>query len=165
MFNVKENKAICILPWVHEYKQITGGIAPCCIAKDLPEGETIADVRQLMLNNIKPKVCQRCYKNEEESNWSSRISETTQWLKKFNAPNINNPQVEYLDIRYDPTCNMKCKTCGPTASTLWQKEKGVKIDINKENQNYIHNVDKKKLKKVYREKKVNPHKNLVLYKN
>ena len=149
MFNVKENKAICVLPWVHKYKQITNDIAPCCEAKDLPKGETIANVRQLMLNNIKPKVCGICYKNEEDSNWSHRLKETNEWLKKFGTPDINNPQVEYIDIRYNPTCNLKCKTCGPEFSTLWQKEKGIKIDINKENQNYIHNVDKKNLKKVY----------------
>ncbi len=123
MFNVKENKAICVLPWVHKYKQITNDIAPCCEAKDLPKGETIANVRQLMLNNIKPKVCGICYKNEEDSNWSHRLKETNEWLKKFGTPDINNPQVEYIDIRYNPTCNLKCKTCGPESSTLWQKEK------------------------------------------
>ena len=136
MFNVKENKAICILPWVQEFKSITGKKAPCCRAEYLAKGESIANIRQLMLNNIKLKVCSICHKDEEDSNWSHRLEETNQWLKKFGTPAINNPQLEYLDIRYDPTCNMKCKTCGPSASTLWQKEKGVKIDINKENQNY-----------------------------
>ena len=147
-FDVKENKVICVLPWVHEFRDIPDAIAPCCWAENLPKGKTIADVRQSMLNNIKPKACQVCYKSEKESNFSYRIQETTSWVKKFGEPDIQNPLLQFLDIRYDPTCNLKCKTCGPDASTLWQKEKNVSIAINLNNQKYIHQVDKKILKKV-----------------
>ena len=52
-------------------------------------------------------------------------------------------------VFFDPTCNLKCKTCGPHDSTLWQKEKGIKIPINNKNKNYLDNIDKKALKKVY----------------
>ena len=149
MFNVKENKAICILPWVHEYKQITGSIAPCCQGDKLRGNETIAGIRKSMLNGIKPRACSKCYKTEKESNWSYRIHETNNWLNKFGEPDVNNPQLQYIDIRYDPTCNMKCKTCGPTDSTLWQKEKNIKITVNEKNKNYIHKVNKNILKKVY----------------
>ena len=102
-----------------------------------------------MLKGITPDVCNKCYEYEEESDWSPRIQETNDWIKKFGTPDIKNPVVEFIDVRYDPTCNLKCKTCGPQESTLWQKEKGVKIGVNKNNKEYIFSVNKKNLKKVY----------------
>jgi len=149
MFNVKENKAICVLPWVHEFKNISGNSAPCCHADNFKDNQTIHYVRESMLEGIKPDVCNKCYKTEDESDWSPRIQETNDWISKFGAPDIKNPIVEFIDVRYDPTCNLKCKTCGPEESTLWQKEKGLKTEINKTNKEYIFNVNKKNLKKVY----------------
>jgi len=149
MFDIKNNKAICVLPWVHEFKDISGSTGPCCHADRFKNNETIDMIREMMLNGKKPNICSTCYKSEEKSDWSYRIHETNSWLSKFGSPDIDNPQLQYVDVRYNPTCNLKCKTCGPEASTLWQKEKGIKVSINKDNQNYIHTLDKKILKKIY----------------
>ena len=149
MFDVKENKAICVLPWVHEFKKINGKTAPCCLGDTFLEGETIASTRESMLKGVQPRVCNSCYKTEQESEWSPRIQETNDWVAKFGEPDIEKPQLQFVDMRYDPTCNLKCKTCGPRDSTLWQKEKGVKIPVNEANENYLNNIDKKILKKVY----------------
>ena len=148
-FDVKKNPAICALPWIHEYKTISGNTAPCCNGDNFLEGETIANTRESMLKGVQPRVCNRCYKTERESSWSPRIQETKDWIAKFGEPDIEKPQLQFVDVRYDPTCNLKCKTCGPHDSTLWQKEKGIKIPVNKANENYLNNIDKKILKKVY----------------
>ena len=148
-FDVKKNLSICALPWIHEYKKISGKTAPCCQGDGFLEGETIAGTRESMLKGIKPRACNNCYKTEQESGWSPRIQETNDWIGKFGEPDVNNPSIQYADVRYDPTCNLKCKTCGPHDSTLWQKEKGIKIPFNKTNENYLNNIDKKILKKVY----------------
>ena len=34
-FDVKNNKSICVLPWIHEFKSVGGHTAPCCVAKTL----------------------------------------------------------------------------------------------------------------------------------
>ncbi len=150
MFDVKQNKAICVLPWVHEFKKISGKSAPCCYTNDtFKNNETIHQVRELMSKGVKPTICNVCYKQEEVSDWSPRIQETTDWLKKFGTPDIDNPILESIDLRYDPTCNLKCKMCGPHSSTLWQKETGDKVVVNEDNKDYIFSVDKKLLKKVY----------------
>lgn len=149
MFDVKNNKAICILPWVHEFKDIGGNTGPCCYADSFKDNESIETVRKMMLDGDKPDICSKCYEREQKTNFSPRIIETNDWLKKFGTPDIEHPKLEYADIRYNPVCNLKCKMCGPASSTLWQKEKGITININKENQNYIHKLDKKVLKKVY----------------
>jgi len=149
MFDVKKNKAICVLPWVHEFKKIDSKTAPCCQGNELVDGESIAGIREAMLKGIKPRACNSCYKTESESGGSPRIQETNGWVAKFGEPDIEKPQLQFVDMRYDPTCNLKCKTCGPRDSTLWQKEKGVKIPVNEANENYLNVVDKKILKKVY----------------
>ena len=149
VFNTKENSAICVLPWVHEYKKINGDIAPCCLGDTLADNETLDDVRDQMIKGDKPRVCMRCFVKEQESGFSPRIQETTDWLKKFGEPDLKNPSIQFIDVRYDPTCNLKCKTCGPESSTLWQKEKGVSFKFNEANSNYLNSVDKAQLKKVY----------------
>ena len=147
-FDVKNNKSICVLPWIHEFKSVGGHTAPCCVAKSL-KNKTMADIRAEMLADKKPSACNICYKSEKESNWSHRLDQTHSWINRHGEPDINNPTIEYVDIRFDPTCNLKCKTCNPGSSTLWQKEKGVKFTINQENYKDLAKVNKKQLKKVY----------------
>ena len=149
LFDVKRNPAICVLPWVHEFKTISGKTGPCCQGDTLRQGETIDSIRQQMLKGEMPRACQTCYTKEQQSGYSPRLQETIDWLKKFGEPDINRPQLQFLDVRFDPTCNLKCKTCGPELSTLWQKEKGVSWPMNSNNLSYLEQVDKKVLKKVY----------------
>ena len=149
VFNTKANPAICVLPWVHEFRKINGKVAPCCAGDTFKDNETIEQTREFMLKGIKPRACNDCYQTESQSRWSVRIQETNDWITKFGEPNIEDPKLEYVDVRYDPTCNLKCKTCGPHDSTLWQKEKGIKITVNQSNKDYLGTVDKKILKKVY----------------
>jgi len=148
-FNTKENSAICVLPWIHEYTNLLGKVAPCCQGEKLEKNETMSLIRQEMLDGIKPRACTKCYVSEEESGWSPRLNETINWIKKFGEPDINNPTLQYIDVRFDPTCNLKCKTCGPWASTLWQKEKNVSQPVNASNKERFNQIEKKYLKKVY----------------
>jgi organic radical activating enzyme len=149
VFDTKANPAICVLPWVHEFRKINGKVAPCCVGDTFKDNETIDQTREFMLKGVKPRACNDCYQTESQSGWSVRIQETKDWIAKFDEPNIEEPKLEYVDVRYDPTCNLKCKTCGPHDSTLWQKEKGIKITGNQSNKDYLGTVDKKILKKVY----------------
>jgi len=149
VFDVTKNKAICVLPWVHEFRGIGKGVKPCCKADSLLPGETMETIREDMLQGKQPSACSNCYKIEHESNYSPRIQETTEWLKKFGAPDEKQTECLYADIRFDNTCNLKCKTCGPTESTLWQKEKGIRIPINEEHKDYLDNLDLNRLKKLY----------------
>jgi len=146
IFNIHKNKAICVLPWVHEHLDLSGNQKPCCHGRPLVNNRTINDIRQEMLQGQQPTECAKCYREESNKESSARIRETVDWLKKFGVPDINNPIIQHLDIRNDPTCNLKCKTCGPYASTLWAKEKGVVVKLP----NYdLKKYDKTLLKKIY----------------
>ena len=149
IFDTKNNPAICVLPWVHEYKTISGNVSPCCQGNALQKNETMSMIRQEMLEGVRPRACGQCYTKEDDAGWSPRIQETVDWLKKFGEPDVDKPSLQFVDVRFDPTCNLKCKTCGPGSSTLWQKEKKVSWPVNKSNKDYLDKVDKVTLKKVY----------------
>ena len=146
VFDIHRNKAICVLPWVHEYLDLTGKQKPCCWAGPFIGDRSIDDVRREMLQAKQPVECSKCYKQESKKESSPRIRETIEWLKKFGEPDLENTFVQHLDVRNDPTCNLKCKTCGPYASTLWAKEKNISVKLP----NYdLRKYDKSQLKKIY----------------
>jgi len=140
-----QNKAFCILPWVHMHVWPNGNAMPCCIAdSDKPFGnvknKSIAevwnsdeykDLRLAMLNGEKRDVCKRCYELENRSNtWTLRKNHN-QWfgdkhfdlVENTNADgSIDNLRMAYLDIRFSNICNMKCHTCGPELSSQHAKE-------------------------------------------
>ena len=146
LFNIHKNKAICVLPWVHEHLDLSGDQKPCCHGRSLVDDRTIDNIRQEMLQGQQPTECSKCYREESNKESSARIRETVDWLKKFGEPNVNDPIIQHLDVRNDPTCNLKCKTCGPHASTLWAKEKEIKVSLP----NYdLTKYDKTRLKKIY----------------
>lgn len=146
VFNIHKNKAICVLPWVHEHLDLSGNKRPCCHGKSINNGRNIDNIRQEMLRGEQPEECSKCYKQELLKESSARIRETIDWTKKFGEPNINNPIIQHLDIRNDSTCNLKCKTCGPISSTLWAKEKGITPVFSLHD---LKKYDKLLLKKVY----------------
>ena len=146
IFNIHKNKAICVLPWVHEHLDLSGKQRPCCHGYAFSDNRSINDVRREMLQEKQPVECSKCYKEESNKESSPRIRETIDWLKKFGEPDIENTFIQHLDVRNDPTCNLKCKTCGPYASTLWAKEKNISVKLP----NYdLTKYDKSQLKKIY----------------
>ena len=146
VFNIHKNKAICALPWIHEHLDLSGKQRPCCMGKAINADRNIESIRQEMLQGKQPVECSNCYKQELNNESSTRIRETIDWIKKFGEPDIANPTIQHLDIRNDPTCNLKCKTCGPYASTLWAKEKGIEIKLPDYD---LTKYDKSQLKKIY----------------
>lgn len=146
VFNIKKNKAICVLPWVHEHLDLSGKQKPCCHADAFVGDRNIDDLRLEMLESKQPVECSKCFKEESNKESSPRSRETIDWLKKFGEPDIENPFIQYLDVRNDPTCNLKCKTCGPYASTLWAKEKNISVRLPDYD---LTKYDKSRLKKIY----------------
>lgn len=144
IFDTHKNKSICILPWIHEHLDLGGNQRPCCEGKILKR--PLAELRQDMLRGIKPSECESCYEREKFKEISPRIQETALWIKKGHEPRQGTHEVLYLDVRNDPTCNLKCKMCGPHASTLWAKEVGAEVSVPEYD---LGKYDIKRLKKVY----------------
>ena len=143
---VENGKHFCVLPWVHFHAWPDKRVMPCCIAdSDMPtseirndesiiqmmNSEKYNDLRSKMMKDEAVPECKRCYDLETMGEWTMRqshnrrrgldyvdyISDVTNddgSLKEF--------QMKYMDIRFSNICNMKCRSCGPSCSSLWSQE-------------------------------------------
>jgi radical SAM protein with 4Fe4S-binding SPASM domain len=140
-----ENKAFCILPWIHMHVWPNGNAMPCCVAdSDQPFGnlknnsieqvwnsDEYKKLRLAMLNGEKLSSCRRCYELEDSTYiWTLRKNHN-QWfgekhfdlVEKTKADgSIDEFRMAYLDIRFSNICNMKCRSCGPELSSQHAKE-------------------------------------------
>lgn len=141
----------CALPWDHFHVDIDGKIPPCCMwsgvdSHDLTvltnstlneaiNGPAMQEVRKAMLNNEENRFCKSCYEVE-------RINGFVSFRHKQNIERSNNSNIHEaiahtnengsiqegyfkpstLDLRFSNICNLKCRTCGPGASSKWNDE-------------------------------------------
>lgn len=136
------SKTSCILPWIHQYGDLSGQYGLCCFTmnhdnnlfgKDLSpleafNSDPIKSARLDMLKGNESKLCKVCYDWEREGIESHRqrmnqkFSEYTFLMNKTNKDgSVNNPPI-YLDFRFGNLCNFSCRMCGSYASSSWSKE-------------------------------------------
>ncbi len=87
-------------------------------------------IRQLMLEGVRPKECEYCWKIEDTpgDHFSDRtIKSNDEWalpffdeaLKSGSKENVN---PKYLEVSFSNSCNFKCAYCLPHISSSWMKE-------------------------------------------
>jgi len=88
------------------------------------------EVRAAMLNGIKHPECSRCWKEESSGIRSKRIGsielhsmydsygEAIQVTQPDGTIPQDFPYRDY-DLRFGNLCNLKCRMCGPTESSMW----------------------------------------------
>lgn len=87
-------------------------------------------IRQLMLEGVRPKECEYCWKIEDTagSHFSDRhIKSNDEWAKPyFNealaAGSDKDINPKYLEVSFSNSCNFKCAYCLPQISSSWMKE-------------------------------------------
>jgi radical SAM protein with 4Fe4S-binding SPASM domain len=134
--------SFCVMPWVNISTDVNGSLRPCCkftqpnIANEyqLPNmkdgkidvlwnDQGFQKLRQAFLDGKKPKECHQCWEEEDAGFKSMRQS----FVNKVNLSNIEfSPIAKSGPIAYDlklsNVCNLKCRICGPTASSTFFKE-------------------------------------------
>lgn len=120
-----------------------GNVLPCCVARQSqPVGrlqdQSVAEIwnsqamRQLRLDMLAGRantICQKCHQLDSIGVRSPR----TNSLEQFAADKqlvtdtaadgtVDPAQITYLDVRWNNTCNLKCRTCGPRFSTSWYED-------------------------------------------
>lgn len=65
--------------------------------------------------------CHRCSVQEETDKKSMRMG-----YAETHGPESYDPELQYLDINIDYSCNLACVTCGPDFSTTWRNELKIK---------------------------------------
>lgn len=94
--------------------------------------ETLKQIRLSMLQSQWPKSCQRCQKEEKSGIRSKRLftrdllptNLSQEWAEKITAADgtldlTQSPLLD-LDIRFGNKCNLACRMCGPSDSSLWE---------------------------------------------
>jgi radical SAM protein with 4Fe4S-binding SPASM domain len=137
-------KTFCTLPWVNLSTDVNGSLRPCCkFAQPDPSNEyqlpnmkegsldvlwndqRFQNLRQAFLDGKQPRECQSCWDEEAAGMPSFRVQwaidkkvDTTQVV--FEPIAISGPRG--MDLKLNNICNLKCRICGPQASSTFLKE-------------------------------------------
>lgn len=127
---------ICAIPWTNLEIRTDGGFTPCCMSsggsklgniKNITleqafHSKVMQDLRNSLLAGEKPDVCQACWKVEEKNLTSIRVHNIKRLKKDFLLRYLDQPQVATLDVKFNNTCNFKCRICHPDSSSLFALE-------------------------------------------
>jgi len=90
------------------------------------------EIRKDMLNGAWNAACTRCQQEEsaglnsrrkyEREQWSLKMEEAQQLTSDDGTLNTEESPVRYYDLRFGNLCNLKCRMCGPTDSSLWYED-------------------------------------------
>ena len=133
-FLLKDSKTFCIYPWIHLHAYPTGEAYPCCHAEmgigqvgncrensleEIYHSESMNQLRDNMLNEVKSPACQRCYEQEESGFFSGRRSANKHHGHHIDRLAENDFKMTYWDIRFSNLCNLSCRSCGHIFSSSW----------------------------------------------
>lgn len=148
---------LCIIPFINLSPRPDGRPKVCSdgIHKHVPEynlnkntvedfwnGEFMKDLRMSMINNKTHPHCEWCNNIDSTGGQSKRASVNKTYMHlyedrienaKHNDGYLKNPPTHW-EFRFSNKCNLACLSCGPTNSTLWEKQL-------KKNQKEITNFD------------------------
>ena len=126
---------VCAIPWTHLEIQSNGDITPCCMTKELSLGniknitleqafqnDKLKNLRNELLSGAQPAACQNCWKVEEKKLTSIRMHNIKRLKKDFLTHYLDEPTISTVDIKFNNTCNFKCRVCGSGSSSLFTQE-------------------------------------------
>jgi radical SAM protein with 4Fe4S-binding SPASM domain len=139
------NKALCVMPWMHLYIESSGNTLPCCLTtghnyilgninydsiETIWNSEQMKMLRKQMLSGDPPKICDRCSNREI----SGQVSKRLEFNKIYNKViekipyiteddgHVTEIKLMYWDFRASNLCNLKCRSCSPRFSTSWVQD-------------------------------------------
>jgi len=145
---MENNKTLCPLPWMSIETTPLGSTRICCLSREiitddngyqmniqdngiLPmfESNYVKNIRQQMIDGIKPANCKLCWDEEDIGKQSKRHVSIEQVNGKVDSSFFQQSekgQLRFLDLKLGNLCNLKCRICGSWSSSKWAKEE---IDI------------------------------------
>lgn len=83
---------------------------------------TMRNLRHQFLNGERPKMCERCFREEDSGIRSARQAWNEKYMFDYEATTTPPMNIKYVDIRLGNLCNLKCRMCNPYASNQWVDE-------------------------------------------
>lgn len=145
---------LCPIPWNHIGIQQNGDLRQCCQMTKNPFGkfisngeaarfsvenvdlarnhESVKQLRQEMMEGMRPSACQLCWTEEDSGIFSKRLHMLSDYdmdpllsnTKPDGTIDVEKVPLEYLDLRLGNLCNLRCRSCGPGDSSLWVDDHG-----------------------------------------
>ena len=131
----------CPMPWINLSTDVNGSLRPCCIfAQPSPSNEyqlpfmkegrldilwndeRVQTLRQAFLDGKQPKECRGCWDQEKAGIESMRLANLKNLPADKEYPLVTNIGPNKLDLKLNNVCNLKCRICGPQASSTYLKE-------------------------------------------
>ena len=141
-----KSSSYCVLPFKSFSTNPSGEIRVCCNnghmhapyqklseTEDVLNSKFLQGIREQFINNEKPKICDRCWKQEDQDVHSFRYQANNDTLfgikddqEASRAKSILSfEDIEYADISIGNHCNLACRMCNSTSSSLFGKEVAV----------------------------------------
>lgn len=138
MKDLLSSKNFCILPFVHAHISTTGQSQVCCMSEESfgnvkelgisnvysKDNQKLTSFRKNMLDFGLPGSCINCSRPESYGNTSHRITSNKMFGHLLNDIDdlVDNEKIFLWDVRFSNLCNLKCRMCGPHASTRIAEE-------------------------------------------
>jgi len=138
MKDIISSKNFCILPFVHAHISTTGQSQVCCMSEESfgnvkelgisqvysKNNQKLTSFRKNMLDSGLPDSCINCSRPESFGNTSHRITSNKMFGHLLNDIDdlVHNEKIFLWDVRFSNLCNLKCRMCGPHASTRIAEE-------------------------------------------
>lgn len=145
--DINPPKNLCRLPWAGFSNDPDGRVRACCIYKDTVKNDDGTDMyvqtssmheifhssymkklRQDFRDNKQPAGCSTCWIDEKNGYYSKRLRHINDvdFIKDCNLEVDWRTEPETYPIEYqmiiNNSCNLKCRSCSPSHSTLWQAD-------------------------------------------
>lgn len=135
------NKSYCSLAWLGITTDPDGSLRPCCVSNDhitkdngkpfnlgldtleeIYNSNSYKELRRAMLNGEHIAGCSTCYNNEEYGRESKRLINNALFQDSVFDSVDSDLNIKYFDLRLGNLCNLKCRMCNPTNSSLIEQE-------------------------------------------
>jgi radical SAM protein with 4Fe4S-binding SPASM domain len=139
----KDSKTFCIMPFIHQNIKHEGKVGACWRYPDRIgdyRSQTLTEIwnsnetrelRRAVLNDERPTGCRSCWDFEDSGVASTRQTCNETYKNSYNIDFdevIDKVDEDYsmpyepqsIEIRFDNTCNLRCRHCSPTYSSQWE---------------------------------------------
>lgn len=139
----KDSKTFCIMPFIHQNIKHEGKVGACWRYPDrigdyrsqslseIWNSKETKELRRAVLNDERPHGCRSCWDFEDSGVASTRQTCNETYKDTYNIDFdevISKVEEDYsmpyqpqsIEIRFDNTCNLRCRHCSPTYSSQWE---------------------------------------------
>ena len=139
----KDSKTFCIMPFIHQNIKHEGKVGACWRYPDrigdyrsqtlteIWNSDETRELRRAVLNDERPTGCRSCWDFEDSGVASTRQTCNETYKNSYNidfdkvvskvAEDYSMPyEPQSIEIRFDNTCNLRCRHCSPTYSSQWE---------------------------------------------